>query len=77
MSSGWLDGCLRIVSMKISGCYLPGGSSLLRDYMGKLRPKGVTFLGVKGCKRVGISLRLKYKSVGKSVISMSKKVQKI
>ena len=52
MSSGWLDGCLRIVSMKISCCYLPDGSSLLRDYMGKLRPKGVTFLGVKGCNRV-------------------------
>ena len=53
MSSGWLDGCLRIVSMKISCCYLPDGSSLsIRDYRRKLRPKGVTFLGVKGYKRV-------------------------
>ena len=48
----------------------------IRDYTEKLRPKGVTFLGVKGCKSVGISLRLKYQSVGKSVTSKSKKVQK-
>ena len=45
----------------------------VRDYTGKLRPKGVTFLGVKGY--IGISLRLKYESVRKSVIS-SKNVQK-
>ena len=27
MSTGWLDGCLRIVSAKVFGCYQPGGSS--------------------------------------------------
>ena len=26
MSTGWLDGCLRIVLTKVSGCYPSGGS---------------------------------------------------
>lgn len=52
MSSGWLDGCFK-------NCFnenlllLPARWELpIRDYRRKLRPKGETFLGVKGYKRV-------------------------
>ena len=71
------EGLMRLGWLDKNRFKYPGGGGVLpmMAYTGRLRPKGIPFFRLQVYERVGISLVVVCKGVGKSVIWVCKRAQ--